>query len=139
MLIICILFNNADIVLCVPENTDLNGLVTLIEAHEADLDSLKEEIKTIKRALQLIIEQNNLLKTNPGDGMSNIQFKRLLNQLMDEQKTAVNLKVSNLTKEISSIEAKAVKAQTDAANSLRVSSLSMGFGIVAILFLAIKK
>ena len=136
MLIICILFNNADIVLCAP---DLSGLVSLIEAHEEDLDSLKEEIKTIKRSIQLIVEQNNLLRTNPSDGMSNIQIKRLLNQLMDEQKTAVNLKISNLTKEINSIETKAVKAQTDAANSLRMSYLSIGFGIVAIIFLAIKK
>ena len=139
ILIICILFNNADIALCAPEDGDFNALVTLVEAHEEDLDNLKEEIKKIKRSLQLIAEQSNVSRTTLDAGVSNSQFKRILNQVMDEQKTAVNLKISNLTKEISSIEAKAVKAQTDATNSLRMSYLSMGFGIVAIIFLVIKK
>ena len=163
MVIICILFNNADIVLCAPENIDLTGLVTLVENHEVDLGALKEDmenhevdlgalkedINKIKRSVQLIIQQINVSQTTPDAGVSNIQFKRILNQVMDEQKTAVDLKISNLTeeinsikekvKEVSSIEAKIVKAQTDATNSLRMSYLSMGFGIVAIIFLAIKK
>ena len=149
MVIICILFNNADIVLCAPENIDLTGLVTLVENHEVDLGALKEDINKIKRSVQLIIQQINVSQTTPDAGVSNIQFKRILNQVMDEQKTAVDLKISNLTeeinsikekvKEVSSIEAKIVKAQTDATNSLRMSYLSMGLGIVAIIFLAIKK
>ena len=139
MIIICILFNNADIILCAPENTDLTALVTLVEAHEEDLDNLKEEIKKIKRSLQLIVEQSNMSRTTPDAGMSNTPFKQILNQAIDEQKTALNLKISNLTEEISSIKAKAIKAQTDAANSLRMSYLSMGISIVTIIFLAIIK
>ena len=138
--ILYFVFNNIDITMCTPEESfDIPKMEELLIAHEGDLNLIKDNLKTIQESITQIADQGDLSKASSRAGMSSFEFKKIINKLMEEHKTAVDKKISNLVQETSSVDSKIIKAQADANHAIKMSYLAIGFSMVAILFMAVRK